>query len=179
MEDQADTLLALLDRSGASLHALLTRLTLRPEVAEDLMQELFMKLLRSKGFAAADNKGAYAYRAAMHLAFDWRRKRARNPATAPITADPPASEPSPLTKAIQREQFDQILDAASQLTQLRREAFVRRHIQQQSYEVVADHLGKTPHQVRGLCHRAVEEIRTRLNRESADTNRKERSHVRD
>jgi len=66
-----ENLLAMLDRSGPHLHVLLTRLTLREDVAEELMQELFLKLSRSDGFRRAHDPVAYACRAATHLAFDW------------------------------------------------------------------------------------------------------------
>jgi len=66
-------LLELLDKSGADLYALLTRLTLREDVAEELMQELFIKLNNSRGIGKIANWNAYAHRAAINLAFDWRR----------------------------------------------------------------------------------------------------------
>ena len=70
-------LLELLDRSGAELYALVTRLTLREDIAEELMQDLFIKLKNSRGAARVANLDAYARRAAINLAFDWRRARPR------------------------------------------------------------------------------------------------------
>ena len=163
MKDQTSTLLHLLDTAGGSLHALLTRLTLREDVAEDLMQELFLNLSRSRGFAKAANQPAYARRTAMHLAFDWRRSRRRDPAATAMTAEPSAPGPSPLGRLLRDEQLAQILDAAAQLGGLCRDAFVMRHVQQESYETVAEQLGKTPHQARALCHKAIEQIRSALN----------------
>ena len=55
----------LLETSGARLHGLLARLTLREDIAGDLMQELFIRLLQSKEFERAADPFAYAYRAAM------------------------------------------------------------------------------------------------------------------
>ena len=57
-------LLALLQARGPALHALLTRLTLRADVAEDLMQELFLRLRRSAAFPRAGDPGGHATRAA-------------------------------------------------------------------------------------------------------------------
>jgi len=70
-------LLDLLDKSGADLYALLTRLTLREDVAEELMQELFIKLNNSRGAGNAVNLNAYARKSAINLAFDWRRSQKR------------------------------------------------------------------------------------------------------
>jgi RNA polymerase sigma-70 factor (ECF subfamily) len=179
LKDHSETLLELLQTHGAGLHALLTRVTLREEVAEDLMQELFIKLARSRGFAKADNKAAYARRSAMHLAFDWRRSRNRRPPATEMRGNPPSADPSPLSRLMEKEQLKRILNAAGEIPPLYRDAFVMRYIQQESFETVGEQLGKTPHQVRGLCHKAVVKIRSLLNNRPAVTEPKEQSHVRD
>jgi DNA-directed RNA polymerase specialized sigma24 family protein len=53
LRDRQKELLELLDKSGANLYALLTRLTLREDIAEELMQELFIKLINSRSFDKA------------------------------------------------------------------------------------------------------------------------------
>ena len=75
MPEKQHVLLELLQRSGARLHALLVRVTLREDVAEDLLQELFLRLDASAGFYEASSREAYAQTAAIRLAFDWRRAR--------------------------------------------------------------------------------------------------------
>ena len=140
------------------------------------MQELFIRLQRSDGFAGAANPAGYAYRAAMRLAFDWHRAQKRMVVAVPIPDDVEAKQPSPLHTLLEREQLEQILHAANELTELCRDAFVMRYIQQDSYEVIGERLDKTPHQVRGLCHRAVQEIRDVLNGE-APVAREEVSHA--
>ena len=67
MDEKTQTLLDILDKDSRQLHLLLARLTLREDVAEDLMQELFLKLHRSGGFLKARNSRAYVRRAAIHL----------------------------------------------------------------------------------------------------------------
>lgn len=76
MSDRQTELLELLDRSGAGLYALLTRLTLREDVAEELMQDLFLKLNGAENQGGIDCWCAYARRTAINLAFDWRRRQA-------------------------------------------------------------------------------------------------------
>ena len=94
-------LLNLLETHGAELYALLTRLTLRAGVAEDLLQELFLKLRNASGFACADNPKAYAFRTAIHLACDWRRAQ---PKTVPLVTEPEGREAAPLDGLIEREE---------------------------------------------------------------------------
>ncbi len=52
---------------------LFMRITLREDVAEDLLQELFLRLHGRKGFSAIQKPKAYMFTAAIRLAFDWRR----------------------------------------------------------------------------------------------------------
>ena len=75
MKDRPLNLLELLDRAGPSLHVLLTRLTLRQDVAEELMQELFIRLHNSRSFIRTAKPSAYAFRTAVNLAMDWRRRK--------------------------------------------------------------------------------------------------------
>lgn len=177
VKDPTSTLLQLLDTYGGQLHALLRRLTLRDETAEDLMQELFMKLMQSPGFLQADNKPAYARRSAMNLAFNWRRTCRCRPTEVPMQVEPPAQEPSALSGMIQQEQLEQILDAADTLSQACRDAFVMRHIQQESYEAIATQLDRTPAQARALTHKAVTQIRELLASKTNPSHPKEESHV--
>ena len=79
MSERQIELLELLDRSGAGLHALLARLTLREDVAEELMQELFIKLHGAKDQGGIECWYAYARRTAINLAFDWRRRQSDPP----------------------------------------------------------------------------------------------------
>jgi hypothetical protein len=59
LDEQLERLLEFLESSGPGLHALLTRLTLREDAAEDLMQELFIRLSKSKAFEKARNRGRF------------------------------------------------------------------------------------------------------------------------
>src|SRR3954469_12111610 len=86
-------LLQLLDTDGRRLHRLLTRLTLRADAAEDLLQELFLRLRDSAGFRMADNPAAFAVRTAVNLAFDWRRKSQRRREVAAVPDVAAESDP--------------------------------------------------------------------------------------
>ncbi len=158
--DRQTELLKLLDESGPRLFALLARLTLRRDAAEELMQELFLRLSDVKDRVAIESLGAYARRTAINLAFDWRRQRRRRE-TVPLgtVAEPLSQASGPLADAVAAEEMERILNAVTQLHGLSREAFVLRYIQQESYEVIAEQLGRTPHQVRALCFRAMQQVR--------------------
>jgi RNA polymerase sigma-70 factor (ECF subfamily) len=162
LRSRQEELLELLDKSGASLYALLTRLTLRQDVAEELMQELFIKLSNSRGMDKVANWDAYARRAAINLAFDWRRSRKRTALRLERVREPASNDDSPLGKLIRSEELRETLDAIGQLNRACREALVMRYIQQESYDYIAEQLGKTPHHIRALCSRALNNLRDAL-----------------
>ena len=159
MPSRQEQLIGLLERAGGELHGLLLRLTLQPDAAEDLMQDLFIKLSRSNGWMRARDPQAYACRAAINLAFNWRRDRRRKRLTDRTPADPIDDAPSPLVRLIRNEQLQSIFDAMDRLSVLARQAVVLHYIQQEDVDTVARQLGKTPHQVRAICSKALRRLR--------------------
>lgn len=177
MTDCQKQLLELLDRSGAKLHTLLTRLTLREDAAEELMQELFVRLSDVTMSKKISNWDAYAYRIAVNLAFDWRRRNKQ--AFVPIeeVSEPVSKDCSPLDVLIRNEAVQEILGAIGQFNGAAREAFVMRYIQQESYESIAEQLDKTPHQVRALCSKVMNDLRDMVGQNRTPTGRKEMHDV--
>jgi RNA polymerase sigma factor (sigma-70 family) len=155
----AEELIELLRTAGPELHGLLVRLTLRVDLAEDLMQELFLKLRRSAGFYAAADARAYAFRAAIHLALDARR---REKSWAELPESLAAAEGRPLEGLVRREQAQRVLGAVAELSGLAREAAVLHFVEQRSFAEAAAMMGKTEHQVRGLCQDALRQLRAAL-----------------
>lgn len=172
MDEQLERLLEFLENSGPGLHAMLTRLILREDVAEDLMQELFIRLSKSKAFEKARNRGAYARRCAINLAFDWRQRS--RPSHLPLAEvrDQASNDNSPLRRLIHREEMERILEGVSRLRGISRESFVMRYIQQDSYEQIGQELGRQPHQVRALCSKAMSQLRKMLNSGRSRASRK-------
>ncbi len=159
MQGGLQRLLEVFERSGPELYTLLTRLVLRKDIAEELMQELFVKLANFKGLDKVKNLAAYAHRTAINMALDWRKTRDKGPCRLDDTPEPASDFISPLDKLSLNEEIEDVLCAISQLRGASREAFVMRYIQQQSYEYIAGEMGKTPHQVRALCFKALMHIR--------------------
>jgi RNA polymerase sigma-70 factor (ECF subfamily) len=163
LDEQLERLLRFLESAGPGLHTLLTRLTLREDVAEDLMQELFIRLSKSKAFEKARNRQAYARRCAMNLAFDWRQRSRPHHLSLDEVRERASSDNSPLRRLIHREEMEQILEAIGRLRGASRESLVMRCIQQEPYEQIAQELGRRPHQVRALCFKAMSQLRNMLN----------------
>jgi RNA polymerase sigma factor (sigma-70 family) len=153
------SLLGLLEEHGPDLLALFTRITLRADAAEDLLQELFLKLRNAGGLARADNRKAYLFRTAMHLAFDWRRTRR---VIESLPAEVAARMELPLDHLIGVERLEEVLDALQSLSELYREVMVLRYLQNHDYPKIAEMLGKTEHHVRAICSKALGQLRTAL-----------------
>ncbi len=162
MKGQHEILLYLLEKSGATFYRLLTRLTLREDVAEELMQELFIKLSNTNNLNDVKNLNAYARRAAINLAFDWRRSKKNNHLGLDRLQEPVSNDKSPLANMERTEQLQQVLDSIEKLNKTSREVLVMRYIEEQTTEDIAEQLNKTPHQVRALCSRALGDVRDKL-----------------
>jgi RNA polymerase sigma factor (sigma-70 family) len=155
-------LLQLLDEYGVRLHALLTKITLRADVAEELLQDLFLKLREADGLAQAPRPEQYLFRSAINLAFDWRSRKRREIQAAPLNGEERCSRPSPIENAIRREELERVMLAVDQLPPTDRELVVLRFLHGSSYEELADDMGSTPHRVRALCSKAVVRLRNQL-----------------
>ena len=162
MIDRQRKILQLLDTSGPRLHRLLARLTRREDVVGDLLQELLTRLWTSNGFDKAHNPFAYAHRAAVNLAFEWRRRQQirRQPmeGNCPVAQD----NSSALGKMVQAEELEQVLDATSKLSDLARDVVVMRYIEQASYDEIGRRLGKKTQHIRSVCAKAMAQLREML-----------------
>ncbi len=161
MIERQRKILQLLDASGPRLHRLLARLTRCEDVVGDLLQELFLRLWKSNGFDQAQDPFAYAYRAAVNLAFEWRRGRKT---TCELSQEnyPAADGPSAQGRMIRNEELEQVLDATSKLNDLARDVVVMRYIEQASYEQIGRRLGKKPQHIRSVCAKAMAQLRQML-----------------
>jgi RNA polymerase sigma-70 factor (ECF subfamily) len=152
----------ILDELGPKLYVMLARLTLNEHTAEDLLQDLFVKLGKSDQYMRAENPHAYIYRAAINLAFDWRRSSQHKAPMERFRNEPADETPSPLVELVHAEEIKEVLEVVGKLSEPFREILVRRYIQQESYEDIARELNKTPYQVRTLCSKALNHARISL-----------------
>jgi DNA-directed RNA polymerase specialized sigma24 family protein len=59
---------------------------------------------------------------------------------------------------IAHEDYEQILAGMGQLSELSRTCLVLHYIEQLTFFEIAGQLGTTPHQVRGVCHKAIQRL---------------------
>lgn len=144
------------------MYALLVRLTFREDVADDLLQELVIRLSQSAGFQETGDSLRYAKRAAVHLAFDWLRRKRREGNIAEFQETSAPTAETSLEAIITHEDYDRVLQHIERLPTLSRTCVVLHYIERLSYSEIAKELSKTPHQVRGLCHKGIRRLQRSL-----------------
>ena len=150
----------LLRMQGKRLHAILLRLTLSGHAADDLLQELCVRLLASDGLVRAESPVGYAVRTAVHLGLEWRRRRRGLGDELLEVVEAPQDGPAQL--AGRREEVEFLLDAVQRLREPLQQVIVLRFIEGQGYEEIGGILGKTAQQVRGLAHKGIRALRNDL-----------------
>ena len=168
MKYRQDKVLKLLDQHGKKLHRLLARLTRCEHTTRDLMQELFIKLSCSRGFNNAENPYAYAWKSATNLAFRWHQQKKVKIESLESVQLPQESNQDALTKMIQQEQFQRVLQVTATFKELARHVIVMRFIEQKTYEEIAEQLDKNPDYLRSLCSKTIKRIRNKLNYQLSD-----------
>ena len=163
MDEGTDRLLKLLDEHGRRLHVLLVKLTLNQDAAEDLLQDLFLRLSCSNGLLRATSPERYLFRTAINLAFAWRQRNQRARSTGELSDGCIASSSDQLIeRVVRREEVQLILVAMDRLPATSRELLTLRYLEGLSYDEMATILNSTPHRVRALCSKAVARLRKRV-----------------
>jgi RNA polymerase sigma factor (sigma-70 family) len=163
LNEAANQVLSLLSEHGPRLYSLLVRISLREDVAEELMQELFIRLSRRDALSRATDPVGYAIRTATRLAFDWRRSHRRRRDTNAIGMEFQSLGDSGVCQLEQREDLQIVLDAIEKLSTVCRDIIVMRYLEGRPYEEISAAVGKSIHQTRALCHKSIVRLRRLAN----------------
>ena len=147
----------IIDAYGKRLHGYLYRLTGSRDDADDLLQELFLRLVRMIGSYVHDGRfEGWLFRIATNLARDRIRRLGRTPqivrlevassGTDPVeraswVAAGDLSEPAPDQPLILREEVDALQQALARLPAAEREVVMLRHFSQLSFAEIAEAMG--------------------------------------
>jgi len=140
------------------------RIANSPEIADDLVQESFMRIL-AVTFKPDANRKAYLYRIATNLVYDYFRRHSRELKNQPTAKEEPAYEPfaaeSEMTKV-----FDRLKPQERALLWL---AYVEGH----SHTEIAKMLGLQSLSVRVLLFRARRKLAALLETKGVEVNKYE------
>ena len=157
----------LFDAHAQRLHRLCRLLLKDHQEAEEVVQEVFLRLHKAQEQGPApDSPGAWLTRVAANLCHDrnragwWPRWRHLTDRIEDVALA--AREPSPEHAAIQKETLRRIWSAFHRLSDRQREVFVLRYVENLPYEEIAPLRGVTVDAARHLAHRARAVLRERI-----------------
>lgn len=145
----AEALGLLMERHKAAVYGYLLRLTGRADAADDLFQEVFLKLVKKpSAYGEKDKFKAWLFAVARNAAMDWfRRENSRGevplegdgvrPGPADFTAAP---GPGPAETALNKELGERLDAALARLSPEQREVFLLRHYSGLSFKEIAENL---------------------------------------
>jgi RNA polymerase sigma-70 factor (ECF subfamily) len=161
LKGHPDAMQALVDRFQAEVYGLCVRLLNHRHDAEDVVQEVFLRIFRSlRRWDPARPLKPWIMGIAINRCRTWLSQRSRRPELADYLQDTAASPPSDDSAELVRE----IQAALSELRPEYRSVFLLFHEQGQPYEEIADALDRPVGTIKTWLHRARLEMLDRLRR---------------
>jgi len=158
---------SLVHRFEGTVYPFILRQVRRPAVAEDLAQDVFIRLWRHLGeIASADTLGAWLRRVAANTVIDhWRKEDARRRQIQTMREHPVARHVlKPSARMESQETVDTVHAALEVLPPKLRSILLLRTVEDLSYEELADTLGLSAGAVRSRLFRARQALHEALKR---------------
>ncbi len=152
---EVEMLGVLFDRYQAPLHSFYSRMTQDRTVSEDLVQEVFLRILRYRQtYRPGTTFRTWMYQIARNTRLDQVRKT--RPET-PFASEPVA--PTLSDSAQQQQQAAMLQNALMQLPEDKREILILSRFQELNYDEIARLLGCEVGAVKVRVHRALQQLR--------------------
>ncbi|WEK45196.1 MAG: RNA polymerase sigma factor [Candidatus Andeanibacterium colombiense] len=152
-------------RRQARLRAFFLRRTGSPEAAEDLVQELWLRIARDADATGFENPDSWLQRIAINLALNWLRQnrfQAQYIAHADDGADAVDDAPGPDRQAQARQGMDFLRDLLDELSPRRRRAFLLYRGEGLSLNETAQQMGVSSSTAKKQIAAAVAFLRERM-----------------
>lgn len=171
-----DALAELVDRYSDRVFGLLFRLTGSRDLAEDLMQDTFLRLVRTiESYEHTGRFEAWLFRIAANLARDAGRMRRRRGVASSLGEAPPGAVPlhhagreaptDPGDVVVSRELSERLAARMTELSAMDREILLLRHYAELSFREIAEHLRIPLGTALARAHRALQRLRVVMNDE--------------
>ena len=169
-----DALEILVDRYSARLYGFLFRMTGQPEDAEDLVQEVFVRMVKSIARYEEDGRfEAWLFRIAANLGRDRGRRQKRNPVVGSIEADSTETagdrsehrielaprHQDPEQRMTLTEDIVRLQAALNRLPTEEREVVMLRHYTDMSFAEIADLMASPLGTALARAHRGLAKLR--------------------
>ncbi|BAD39166.1 RNA polymerase ECF-type sigma factor [Symbiobacterium thermophilum IAM 14863] len=168
-----DAFAALVERHKGRVYRTLYQVVGDAADAQDLAQEVFVKVFRNLGSYRGDAAfTTWLHRVTLNVAFDWLRARKRRPLTVPLEpppgeeehrqADLPSPEAGPEELTLREERRRRLRDAIDRLSPDYKEVVLLYHFYHLSYQQIADRLGVPVRTVETRLYRARANLKRML-----------------
>ena len=168
-QGQNESFVWLLEQFGPRLYRYFLRLTGSANDAEDLVQELFVRLLKNiKGYRHESKFEHWLFRIAANLARDRARKLARRGREVSLHVHQDGDQPveflqtdekNPQQQMEDSQQRDRLRQALTQLPELDREMILLRHYGQLSFKELAKHFNVPLGTALAKVHRGLKQLK--------------------
>jgi RNA polymerase sigma-70 factor, ECF subfamily len=157
----------LVERHSRSIYRLAYRMTGKPEDAEDVVQETFVRAYRQLvRFEARSNFATWLYRIGFNCSIDYMRARPHRESAEPHDTlerlAPGDSGPSMDDRVFAGQIGEKVQDALKDLSPQERAAFLMRHYHGCSIEEICEALGLKSNAAKHSIFRAVKKMRVAL-----------------
>jgi RNA polymerase sigma factor (sigma-70 family) len=150
----------LFERHHMAVFDFLSRMTGNRTAAEDLTQEVFVRILKYRAtFRDEGRFETWMFRIARNARADYFRKRDVAESAAPEELDGPSAAPGPARELERGRDEARLRRALLELREDRRELIVLAKYREMKYEAIAELLGVDPGTVKVRMHRAMKELR--------------------
>jgi RNA polymerase sigma factor (sigma-70 family) len=169
-DGDVDKLGVLFERYHRQLFSFLVRLTGNRPLSEDLVQEVFVRLLKYRHTYRGDSQfTTWMFQIARNARVDMMRRSPREDTSIDECVQEFVSlAPTPAERAEKSEDVQMLLDAVSRLPEDRREVLLLRGVHGLKFEEIALALRCSVNTIKGRAFRAIRELRislSHLNRE--------------
>ena len=134
------------------------------EVCEELLQELFVKIWKTRRYRVQAKFSTWVYRVAHHLLVDHWRKQGRRPRCAPeeLSSEVQANDSSIEEQTLQNERQQQLYEALNKLSDHHRQVIILSKFQQLKYSEIGEIMGWRENNVKVQVFRALKQLKTHL-----------------
>lgn len=149
-------------REQPELRRLLSRMTGSLSMADDLVQDLFVRLIETgTGLGHVRNPRAYLHQSARNMAINALRRQQRYVSDA-ATPETPGPAAAAVDRLIAREELLRVMRAIAALPSRRREVFVLSRVDHRTYDEIAEQMGISRNTVMVQIVRALSDLRRAL-----------------
>lgn len=160
---------ALFERYHRAVYQYCLQLTRQPALAEDLVQEVFIKIMKgAKSFRGDGSFKAWMFNIARNVTFDHLRRNKRQVALGD-EAEALVEERGPQQQATADEDLGRLAAAMSRLPEAAREVIWLGRYQFDSFDELARAIDCTPGAARVRMHRAMKQLNELFDQQGGET----------